>query len=251
MNSPYSLHIVPLTPMVKRLIIINVGAWFGLVLIFQQFFMDQEHVFLWLGLQPFNFINHFFLWQPFTYMFLHSQDLFHILFNMLLLWWIGSDLEMRWGGRFFLLYYMVCGLGAAIIYLIGINTYSWISGNQAPLYSPVVGASGAVFGLLLAYGIIFSERIIYLFFVFAMKAKYFVLLLGGIELMTLLSSGFNNDVANLAHLGGLISGFLFLSFWGRFKTRKFNLLTKLFTKKHRRGLKLVVNSDESKPKYWH
>ena len=184
-------------------------------------------------------------------MFLHAPDMFHILFNMILLWWVGSDLERRWGGRFFTLYYIVCGVGAAAIYLAGLSIYYLISKDSEPLYSPVVGASGAIFGLLLAYGLLFGERIVYLFFIFAMKAKYFVLLLGGIELMTLLNSGFNNNVANLAHLGGLISGFLFLNFWTRFKNQRSRLSTWLFAKKNRRRLKLVVNSDDEKPKYWH
>ena len=118
MNQHY--HIISPTPIVKKLIIINVSVWIGLVLIVQQFFMDQSYIFLWFGLQPFRLISDFWLWQPLTYMFLHSNDVFHVLFNMVLLWWLGSELEQRWGSQFFLLYYMVCGTGAAVIYTVGV-----------------------------------------------------------------------------------------------------------------------------------
>lgn len=253
MRTNYSIHpVMPLTPVVKKLIIINVSVWLVLVLIVQNFFMSGSYVFRWLGLNPFLCVGQFFLWQPVTYMFLHDNSVFHILFNMLLLWWLGSELEQRWGGRFFLTYYMFCGVGAAFIYLVGIFTYYLISGNPIPLNSPVVGASGAVFGLLLAYGLIFGERIIYLFFMFAMKAKYCVLLLGLFEFLTLLSSGFSHNVANLAHLGGILAGFIFLNLWARWVSQK---KRRKFTKKRGHNLTLVVNSKEDPedfpPKYWH
>ena len=248
MNQPYQFqNVIPLTPTVKKLIIINVSVWITLVLILQQFFMNQDYVFVWFGLQPLRLISNFWLWQPFTYMFLHSTNVFHVLFNMILLWWLGAELEQRWGSQFFLLYYMVCGVGAAAIYILGVLSYYFATGDSTPLQSPVVGASGAIFGLLLAYGIIFGERIVYLFFMFAMKAKYFVLILGGIEVVTLLNSGFNSNVANLAHLGGLVAGFVFLILWTRLKGQK----VRKSTRKRGRRLKLVINKDqEQEPKYW-
>ncbi len=248
MNQHQFQAVVPLTPMVKKLIILNTGLWIFLVLIVQQFFMSQDYIFFGLGLLPMRLIENFWLWQPFTYMFIHSHNVFHVLFNMILLWWLGSELEQLWGRRFFLLYYMVCGVGAALIYLFGVFLYYGMTGHSGPLQSPVVGASGAVFGLLLAYGILFSERTIYLFFIFAMKVKYFVMLLGFIEVVTLLSSGFNNDVANLAHLGGLIAGFIFLSTWTYLKKKK----DRRQTKRRGRRLKLVINNkEEGSPRYWH
>ncbi len=243
---------MPFGPMVKKLVIANVAIWFFLVIILQKFILDEPLVFQWLSLVPSKVINDFWVWQPVTYMFLHSsQSIFHIVFNMLLLWMFGSELEQRWGGQFFLTYYFVCGVGAAVIYLISIFIYYFISGNIAPLFTPVVGASGAVFGLLLAYGMVFGERVIYFMMLFPMKAKYFVMIIGAVEVMTLLSSGVEGDVANLAHLGGLVSGFLFLVLWVRFKTK----LVGNFKKKRGRKLKLVVNNKNKEgpgegPKYW-
>ena len=247
MNTHQFQGVIPLTPIVKKLIIINVSIWVGLILIVQSFFMNQDYIFFWFGMQPIRLISDFWLWQPVTYMFLHSRDLFHVLFNMLFLWWLGSELEQRWGSRFFLTYYIACGIGAALIYMVVIFTYYLLTGNVGPLQNPVVGASGAVFGLLVAYGILFGERTVYLFFMFAMKAKYFVLILGGIEIVTLLNSGFNSNVANLAHLGGIVAGFVFLVTWTRFKGWRVRKLTG----KRGRRLKLVIDNKKTKgPKYW-
>ncbi|MBT4760649.1 MAG: rhomboid family intramembrane serine protease [Bdellovibrionaceae bacterium] len=243
---------VPFSPVVKKLVIINVAVWIGLILILQQLVLDKPLVFAWFSLIPSKAMGDFFIWQPFTYMFLHSPNsVFHILFNMLLLWMFGSELEQRWGSQFFLIYYLVCGVGAGILYMFAIYIYYFISGDVSPLFTPVVGASGAVFGLLLAYGMVFGERMVYFMMLFPMKAKFFVMIIGGVELVTLLSSGVKGEVANLAHLGGLISGFIFLYTWVRFK----NKLIKNFTKKRGRKLKLVVNNDEDEskddgPKYW-
>ena len=156
---PQMQSVTPITPMVKKLIIINVALWLFLVLIIQKIFMSEPHIFSYLGLVPGSLLTDFFLWQPFTYMFIHSNSFFHILFNMLVLWMFGSELEGRWGGKFFLSYYLVSGAGAAVIYTFLVLIYSLVSGNANPLLSPVIGASGATFGLILAYGLIFSEKI--------------------------------------------------------------------------------------------
>jgi membrane associated rhomboid family serine protease len=183
-------------------------------------------------------------------MFLHSSSVFHVLFNMLILWFFGSELEMKWGARFFLKYYFVCGIGAAVIYLIGTTIYAFASGDAMPLMSPVVGASGAVYGLLLAYGLLFGERIIHFMMLFPMKAKYFVMIIGLVELVTLLDSGLGSGVANLAHLGGIIVGFLFLQYWTQWRPRR----RAAKPADHGRRLKLVVNNDTKKesenPRYW-
>ena len=201
------MQVHPLTPMVKRLMIINGLVWLGLVLVLQNFFLQDPKVFSFLGLVPSKVFGEFHLWQPFTYMFVHAGNLFHILFNLLMLWFLGAELEHRWGSKFFLTYYLWCGFGAAWIYLAGIYAYTFFTGHTVPLQIPVIGASGAVFGLILAYGIVFGERIIYFMMMFPMKAKVFVLLLGAIEIITLLDSGFGSRVANLAHLGGIVAGF--------------------------------------------
>ena len=115
----------------------------------------------------------------------------------------------------------------------------------------MVGASGAVFGLLLAYGMIFGERIVYLVF-FPMRAKYYVMILGAVEAATLLNNGGRSNVANLAHLGGIAAGYLFLQGYTRFQQSRWR---KQSSKRSGRGLRLVVNNgkkDEEKdgPKYW-
>jgi len=124
--------------------------------------------------------------------------------------------------------------------------YYFISGNALPLQAPVVGASGAVFGLMLAFGMIFGERTIFFMMIFPMKAKYFVMLLGAIELVSLLSSGFGSNVANLAHLGGIVAGFLFLIFYTKWQGRR----VRKRTKRHGRSLKLVVDNERKNPRYW-
>ncbi len=251
--SPQGIHLVPVTPMVKKLLIVSLSSWFFLVMILQSYFLTQPLIYQWLGLVPDSLIRNFMLWQPLTYIFVHSTGIFHVAFNMLLLWWLGAELEMRWGGRMFLTYYLVCGVGAALLYLLSLFIYYLATGNYSPFLSPVVGASGSVFGLLLAYGILFGDRVFYLFMLFPMKAKYFVMILAAIELLTVMSSGVGGPVANLAHLGGLVSGFLFLWFWGRWKSRGRGASRG----RQRRGpdLRLVVDNEKGRPqnggpKYW-
>lgn len=251
MQGAPQLMVPTFTKIVKILVIANVAVWVGLVLILQNMIMQGSPVFLALGLVPGSVLHNFFLWQPFTYMFLHSADIFHILFNMLILWMFGSELEGRWGSRFFLTYYMVCGVGAAVLYTIVVTIYAYTSGNLFPLATPVVGASGAVFGLILAYGLVFGERVIYFMMIFPMKAKYFALILGVVELVTLLNSGFGSGVANLAHLGGIVAGFLFLNVFVKWRTNR----GQRQASKRGRRLKLVVNNekdvkDSKGPKYW-
>ncbi len=256
MNSYQFQNSIPLTPIVKKLVIINVVVWFFGVLILQRFFLDKPYVFSWLGLIPERVIADFWVWQIFSYMFIHSTSLFHLLFNMLTLWWMGADLETRWGGRFFLTYYLVCGIGAGLIYLLGMVSYYLITGHFEVMLQPVIGASGAVFGLMLAYGLIFGERVLFFMMLFPMKAKYFVLFLGGIEVVSLLGAGEGSNVSNLAHLGGLLVGYLFLRFWAYYNNKSGKRGSKRNKKKGSR-LRLVVDNekdasraDSNGPRYW-
>lgn len=244
-------QIVSPGPIVKKLLIANVAIWVVCSIIFDKLIFPQPFFTIYFGFIPELFVESFFVWQIFTYMFLHATSPMHVLFNMISLWFFGSELELRWGSRFFLIYYLVTGVGAAVIYLIGMITIGLIQGHAPLGYgSPVVGASGAIFGILLAYGILFGERMIYFFGVFPLKAKHFVLMIGAFELISLLNAGTGSSVANLAHLGGLITGALFLWGWTRFQQRRWR---KGGT---RRNLRLVVNkSDKDKepgdgPKYW-
>lgn len=252
MQSPQFQLISP-SPLVKKLLFINLGIYvvfqmIGERLILNYLLHQPELITNYLALIPQLIIQKFFIWQPITYMFLHSLDNpMHIIFNMMSLWFFAPDLENRWGSKFFFIYYMVCGVGAGLIYLAGIITVGLIKGAPPIGYgSPVVGASGAIFGLLLAYGLLFGERTIYFFGAFPIKAKFFVLIIGIVELFGLLGSGMSSPVANLAHLGGIVTGFLFL--WGWTKYQQSQWRNKGSS---RRNLKLVVNRDKSDgPKYW-
>ncbi len=187
-------------------------------------------------------------------MFLHSKGVFHVLFNMLVLWWFGYELEARWGTKFFVTYYFTCGIGAGLIYLAGSLAYYWFTGDATSLMAPLVGASGATYGLLLAFGILFGERIMYFMMLFPMKAKYFVLIIGLVEFVTLLDSGMGSQTANLAHLGGIAVGFLFLTVVASYRARG----KSPGGGNRGRKLKLVVNNDRrsdepknpNEPRYW-
>jgi membrane associated rhomboid family serine protease len=143
------------------------------------------------------------LWQPFTYMFLHG-GFGHILFNMLALWMFGVELERMWGTRFFLKYYFVCGVGAAATTIL----VSFVPPLSHIATAVTIGASGAIYGILLAYALYFPNRPIYIYFVFPVPAKYFVMIMGGITLLSSMSAG--DGVAHITHLGGLVVGYLYL-----------------------------------------
>jgi membrane associated rhomboid family serine protease len=186
-----------ITPAIKILIAANVAAfviaWF------------VPEIVLFLGLRIADVLGSLRLWQPFTYMFLHG-GFGHILFNMLALWMFGVELERTWGTRFFLKYYFVCGLGAAATTMV-LSFLPFAVFDH--LYTALtVGASGAIYGILLAYGLYFPNRPIYIYFVFPVPAKYFVMIMGGISLLSSLGGG--GGVAHTAHLGGLVVGYLYL-----------------------------------------
>jgi len=149
-------------------------------------------------------------WQLLTYGFLHG-NLTHIAFNMFGLWMFGQDLERLWGPKRFLNYFLVCVVGAGIIQLL-------VAGLQGGLY-PTVGASGGLFGLLLAYGLTFPNRIVVpLFPPIPMRAITFVCVFGLLELYLGVSGG-APGIANFAHLGGMLVGFMMLRYWGRRRRR--------------------------------
>jgi membrane associated rhomboid family serine protease len=187
----------PLSTALKLLIATNVALFFAQKLV--------PGVTETLGLVPAAVLGSLHVWQLVTYMFLHG-GLLHILFNMLALWMFGTELERMWGTRFFLKFYFVTGVGAAALTV----AFSYLPfAFAAQLHnSIIIGASGAIYGLLLAYGMYFPDRPIYLYFVFPIPARYFVLILGAIAFYS--SLGDTGGVANATHLGGLLVGFLFL-----------------------------------------
>jgi membrane associated rhomboid family serine protease len=157
-----------------------------------------------LGLHPAWVVHYGWIWQLATYMFLHG-GIFHILFNMLALWMFGAELERIWGTRYFLKFYFVTGTGAAALtVLFSLLPFGF---SQQLQYANIIGASGAIYGLLLAYALYFPERPI-LLIVFPVPAKIAVTILGAIALVS--SLGETGGVANATHLGGLLVAYLYL-----------------------------------------
>jgi len=265
--SPRGFSVLP--PVVKNLLIIN-----GLVFLAQFMFLQVFKIDLvdYLGMHYFGSAK-FNPAQLVTYMFLHStSDFSHILFNMFALWMFGYMLENIWGSKRFLIYYMVTGIGAAIVHMIvmhigmmGLQSevamimsdptpsafFSFVN-EHFPLYQnslsefyntwsmnpknpelinqasnylnelveirkdiPTVGASGAVFGILLAFGMLFPNTLIYIYFLFPIKTKWFVLIYGGLELFQGIRNSAGDNVAHFAHLGGMIFGFFLILYWNR------------------------------------
>ena len=159
-----------------------------------------------LGLVPMLVVRNFWLWQLGTYMFLHG-GLTHILFNMLALWMFGTELERVWGSRYFVKFYFVTGIGAGVLTVL----FSLLPfGPAQQLYrSDIIGASGAIYGLLLAYALYFPDRPIYMYLLFPIPAKIFVLIFGAIAFYASVS-GVSGGVANATHLGGLLVAYLYL-----------------------------------------
>ncbi len=269
---PTGFNVLP--PVIKNLLIIN-GIFFIATLIAEQKFnYDLSDL---LGLHYF-FSDAFRPHQIITYMFMHA-GFAHIFFNMFALWMFGNVLENFWGGKRFLIYYVVCGLGAALLHytvhyfeiqptLRALNDYmlnpstdkleglfvagyikitstdmaqhlqpildefrkNEMTGNaQAALQSSidlvieykkeflnepvVVGASGSIFGLLLAFGMMFPNTMIYMYFLFPIKAKWFVIIYGAIELFGAVNPSQNDNIAHYAHLGGMLFGFIMIKLW--------------------------------------
>jgi len=158
-----------------------------------------------LGLMPAAVLGGLHVWQLATYMFLHG-GVFHLLFNMLALWMFGAELERIWGTRYFLKFYFVTGIGAAALtVLFSLMPFSFAQQLQ---HAIVIGASGAIYGLLLAYALYFPDRPIYMYFVFPIPAKYFVAIMGALAFYSSISD--SSGIANATHLGGLLVAYLFL-----------------------------------------
>jgi membrane associated rhomboid family serine protease len=185
----------PPTRTVKVLIIANIAVY---VLQIISHLFGTNFVDLTFGLIPYSVTHDLMLWQFITYMFLHG-GVPHVFFNMLTLYMFGNELERLWGTSRFLSYYFITGVGAGLC--------SWAVATNST--AVIIGASGAIYGLLLAYGVTYPNRIVYLNFLLPLKVKWLVILMGA---MAFLSSfgGTDSGVANIAHLGGMVVGYLCL-----------------------------------------
>ena len=208
-----TLSFPPFTPWVKRIILANVGVFF-FFLIFDAFFPQYKYISPWLFLRlmPAD-VTHGWVWELFTYGFLHV-GVMHLLFNMLSLWMFGSQLESNWGSRRFIEFYCMALVFAAAT-TVGVS-YTGFMGVTPE--NSTVGASGAIYGLLTAYGILFGDREVFLFpWPFAMRARYLVMILIGVTLYGAIqaAAGRAEGVAYVAHLGGVLFAWLYLRFMPR------------------------------------
>lgn len=189
-----------MTPAVKMLLGVNIILFLpgylipSLGLLLQQLF----------GLSPQAVLTGMRFWQPVTYMFLHGS-IGHILFNMLVLWMFGVQLERIWGATYFLRFYFVTGVGAGLATIVaGLLPFQF---SEPTYLSVTIGASGATYGLLMAFAIYYPKAPILMFFLFPVPAKYFVMIIGLIAFLSVPRGG---GVAHVAHLGGLVVGYLYL-----------------------------------------
>ena len=165
----------------------------------------------WFGLNPHDVIFGFRVWQPFTYMFLHG-GFWHIAMNMLILWMFGSELETIWGRKEFLKFFIVTGAGAGVFslvpYFVGV-----VFGYRGALPS-IIGASGAIYAILLAYAFTYPDRKVLVYMLFPIKVKYLMLIMG---FMTFASIGNGDGISHITHLGGLVVGWFYLKRNGRYR----------------------------------
>jgi len=177
-----------LTPVVKKILIANVAVFFA-QMVFPGPLVE------WFGLRPLDIFSNYRIWTLVTYAFVHGSG-WHLFFNMFALWMFGPHIEGIWGSRRFTSYYFICVVGAALAQFV-----------IAP-ESLVVGASGAVYGLLIAFGLLLPDAVIYLFFFFPVRAIQATMFIAALTFVSALSAG-GSRIAHFAHLGGMLTGFLY------------------------------------------
>ena len=176
------------------------------------------------------------VWQPLTYLFIH-KDFLHIFFNMFVLWMFGSELESIWGRRSFLKYYFLTGIGSGLV---------WLALNITNANYVLAGASGAVYGVLLAFGMMFPNRTVYLYFLLPIKVKYLVMILVATEFILSMNSA--SDISHITHLSAVLIGFIYLRYHWTWNDMKFSI-RKYFaglssTIKHKNEIKRVKLQQE-------
>ncbi|MFY8003189.1 MAG: rhomboid family intramembrane serine protease [Chitinophagaceae bacterium] len=230
---PNRFEVLPV--IVKNLLIINGLVFFAQYVNEQQMWLQFDNLF---ALHTFQ--SQFFKpWQFITHMFMHGS-FSHLLSNMFALWMFGSILENIWGPKRFLLFYLTCGFGAALCHMavlyfenasllkeyyainpLSVDYDKVVYFVQAKLNQATVGASGAVFGCLAAFGYLFPNTRIYIYFLIPLKAKWFVILYALMELSLAIQNSAGDNIAHFAHLGGALFGFLLVFFWNKTNNRTF------------------------------
>ena len=223
-SNPTELSYKPtlFTDAIKVLVTINFC-----IFVLQSIARAENLFFPLFGLVPKLVWSELMIWQPFTYMFFHG-GIWHVLINMFVLWMFGNELERLWGKKFFLNYYFTTGVGAGLVTMIfGLNSMT-----------PIVGASGAVYGVLLAYGVIYPNRQVYLYGLIPIKSIWFVIGVGGIAFL----SSFNemSQISHLTHLSGMIIGYLLLKKPVRWKTLWFSISKRVMEYKVQKEEKKVL-----------
>ena len=197
-HDPINFRYMP--PAIRALII-------GNALIFALSYVVGGHFLDMFGLVPAHVLQDRWVWQPLTYLFIHG-GLMHLLFNLFALWMFGMPVEAQWGQIEFLKFYFICGLGAAAA-TIAMAPHSNV---------PVIGASGSIYGLLVAFAMLYPDAVVYLYFLIPVKAAHMAILFGLIEFFAG-ASGSNPGVARFAHLGGMVTGYLYIRWWWVVKLR--------------------------------
>jgi membrane associated rhomboid family serine protease len=196
-------------PAIKGLMIANVAGFLVAKLVGPQMY-DL------FGLIPDQLVFHRWVWQPFTYLFLHG-NLWHLIFNLFALWMFGMPVEAQWGQSEFLKYYFLCGLGAAL-------TSTAIAPHSTV---PVIGASGSVYGLLVAFAMLYPDAVVYLYFLIPIKAAHMAILFGALEFFAG-ATGSTPGIARFAHLGGMVTGYLYIRWWWTLKIHAKSAVKGLF-----------------------
>jgi membrane associated rhomboid family serine protease len=241
---PPSFSMFP--PVVKNLLIANVLFLLATIIIRDTYNYDITnllglHYFLSSKFKIFQLVSYMFLHDTSSFFLQHNLDsLAHIGSNMFALWMFGAVVENYWGPKRFIIFYLVCGIGAAIVQEAtwffyfnnikeSVDTYLATHDQQGVTLlftkfqdlidnATTIGASGAIFGILLAFGMLFPNTMVYVFFAIPLKAKYFVIIYGLIELYMGAKSSTGDNVAHFAHLGGLLFGFIMIMYWKRKRT---------------------------------
>lgn len=216
------------------------------------------HLMGWLALTP-SIVSSYRVWQVVTYSFVH-RDVLQLIFNLMMLAFIGGELEALWGTLRFVKYYFFCTVSAALLYIV----LQVFLSQRVGYLPPMMGASAAVYGLLVAYGILFGERVLLFMMLFPMKAKHFVWVLALIEVLTTLYSS-GGTWAGVAQLGSMAAGFVYLWSSARWKIYQRDQSVKHPQKRQKKKrsphLKLIVNNDQDleipeddspdNPRTWH